>query len=169
MTEVLHNASYIDGVPSDVAERTEQVLQTTLDLTIDLSLTLKHVHWNVVGPHFIAIHTMLDPQVDAVREMTDDIAERIAALGGAPDGRLHTVSSHITAEAYPFGRYHGIEHMRVLTSVYERVIEAHRNAVQVLYGEPVTQDLLIGQLRLLEKFQWLVRAHAEQPDGHVGR
>jgi starvation-inducible DNA-binding protein len=169
MTDVIHNATYTDGVPSDVAERTAQVLQTTLDSTIDLSLTLKHVHWNVAGPHFIAIHTMLDPQVDAVREMTDDIAELIAALVGAPDGRLRTVSSPITAEAYPFGRYHGTEHMRVLTSVYKRVIEAHRSTGQVLYGEPVTQDLLIGQLRLLEKFQWLVRAHAEQPDRHVGR
>ena len=51
----------------------------------DLALTLKHVHWNVVGPHFIAVHEMLDPQVDATREMTDAIAERIATLG-APVG-----------------------------------------------------------------------------------
>jgi starvation-inducible DNA-binding protein len=40
----------------------------------------------VVGPHFVGVHTMLDPQVDAVRLMVDDIAERIATLGGSPVG-----------------------------------------------------------------------------------
>src|SRR3712207_8342276 len=45
--------------------------------TLFRSLTLKHIHWNVVGPHFIAVHEMIDPQVDAVRLMVDAIAERI--------------------------------------------------------------------------------------------
>jgi starvation-inducible DNA-binding protein len=45
------------------------------------------VHWNVVGPNFIAVYIMLDPQVGAVRAMVDDIAERIAILGGSPLGR----------------------------------------------------------------------------------
>ena len=62
------------------------VLQQRLDALNDLALTLKHIHWNVVGPHFIAVHEMLDPQVDAVRLMVDAIAERIATLGVAPVG-----------------------------------------------------------------------------------
>ena len=44
------------------------------------------MHWNVVGPHFIGVHEMIDPQVEAVREMTDEIAERIATLGCSPVG-----------------------------------------------------------------------------------
>ena len=47
----------------------------------DLHLTLKHVHWNVVGPNFIGVHEMIDPQVDLVRGYADEVAERIAALG----------------------------------------------------------------------------------------
>lgn len=30
------------------------ILQDRLNALTDLSLTLKHVHWNVVGAHFIA-------------------------------------------------------------------------------------------------------------------
>lgn len=44
-------------------------------------------HWNVAGPNFIAMHEMLDPQVDEVLAMADETAERIAALGGSPSGR----------------------------------------------------------------------------------
>ncbi len=36
--------------------------------------------------NFIAVHVMLDPPVDAVRAMTDAVAERIATIGGQPKG-----------------------------------------------------------------------------------
>ncbi len=49
------------------AKATVTVLQERLVALIDLHLTLKHIHWNVTGPNFIAVHEMLDPQVDAVR------------------------------------------------------------------------------------------------------
>ena len=63
-----------------------EVLQDRLNALNDLALTLKHIHWNVVGPQFISVHTMLDPQVDAVRLMADETAERVATLGGSPAG-----------------------------------------------------------------------------------
>lgn len=52
-------------------------LQDRLRAMNDLHLTLKHAHWNVVGPQFIAVHEMLDPQVDLVRGFADEIAEDI--------------------------------------------------------------------------------------------
>src|SRR4051794_3554481 len=70
-----------------------ELLQQQLDMLNDLALTLKHAHWNVTGPHFIAVHTMLDPQVAAVRDMADELAERIAAMGGCPDGRIGGVAA----------------------------------------------------------------------------
>ena len=60
--------------------------------TIYLELTLKHNHWNVVCPTFISVHGIIDPQVDAVREMSDTIAERIATLGGRPATPLLTTT-----------------------------------------------------------------------------
>jgi starvation-inducible DNA-binding protein len=47
-----------------------------------------------------------------------------------------------------------------LDAGYTRVIEGTRDAVTAsAVNEPVTEDLLIGQLRDLEKSQWLIRAH----------
>ena len=76
----------VPGMDSQDATTVINLLQDRLNALNDLALTLKHVHWNVVGPNFIAVHTMLDPQVDAVRLMVDTTAERIATLGGSPVG-----------------------------------------------------------------------------------
>lgn len=44
-----------------------EALQDRLVALIDLQVALEQVHWNVVGMNFMAIHEMLDPQVDARR------------------------------------------------------------------------------------------------------
>ena len=70
------------GIDENDARQIIGLLQERLHACNGLHLTLKHVHWNVVGPQFIAVHEMIDPQVDDVRAMADDLAERIATLGG---------------------------------------------------------------------------------------
>ncbi|MFD5805751.1 Dps family protein [Streptomyces sp. NPDC127020] len=142
------------------------MLQMRLHSLNDLHLTLKHIHWNVVGPHFIAVHEMLDPQVDKVRSMTDDVAERISTLGGQPDGTPGALVDARTWSDYSIGRAEAIEHLGALDLVYTSVIKDHREAMQATETlDPVTQDMLIEQLRGLELFQWFVRAHLESSGG----
>ncbi len=76
----------IPGLTTAEGEKLAGILQERLNALIDLHLTLKHVHWNVVGPHFIAVHEMIDPHVDEVIAMVDETAERIATLGSSPQG-----------------------------------------------------------------------------------
>lgn len=76
----------IPGLSDKQAARLTELLQKQLSTYNDLHLTLKHIHWNVVGPNFIGVHEMIDPQVEAVRGFADDVAERIAALGASPEG-----------------------------------------------------------------------------------
>ncbi|MFD7919261.1 Dps family protein [Streptomyces sp. NPDC059740] len=143
-----------------------KLLRTRLHALTDLHLTLKHVHWNVVGPHFIAVHEMLDPQVDAVRDMTDTTAERISTLGGSPSGTPGVLVAERTWDDYAIGRAESIEHLGALDLVYTGIIEDHRAAARATEeSDPVTQDMLIEQLRSLELFQWFVRAHLENSGG----
>ncbi|MFI2751967.1 Dps family protein [Cellulomonas sp. P22] len=149
---------------SEVAE----ILQDRLNSLNDLALTLKHVHWNVVGPQFIAVHEMIDPQVDAVREMVDETAERIATLGVPPQGTPGYIVEHRTWDDYAIGRAGAIEHLGALDEVYDGVIASHREAMEKTEGlDDVTNDLIIGQLRQLELFQWFVRAHLESSGGRL--
>ena len=138
------------------------ILQDRLYALIDLHLTLKHIHWNVVGPNFIGVHEMLDPQVDAVRGLADEhrrahrhprrLADRHARRPGrAPHlGRLRPRPGPTQA------------HLGALDLVYRGVIGSHREAIEALDElDPVTQDMLIGQTEQLEQFHWFVRAHLE--------
>jgi starvation-inducible DNA-binding protein len=156
----------VPGLKTDTADEVVALLQDRLHALNDLQLTLKHIHWNVVGPHFIAVHTMLDPQVDAVREMVDDVAERIATLGGSPKGTPGSIVADRSWDDYSVGRSDAIAHLGALDLVYSGVIESHRTAIdKTEEADPVTQDLLIAQAGQLEQYQWFVRAHLENADG----
>ena len=156
----------VPGLKPDDAEKVNVLLQDRLNALNDLALTLKHVHWNVVGPNFIAVHTMLDPQVEAVRLMADGTAERIAALGGSPVGTPGALVAQRDWDDYSIGRADAIAHLGALDVVYTGLIESQRAAIAATEElDPVTQDMLIGQSRQLEEFHWFVRAHLESSDG----
>ena len=156
-------------VPSMTIEQGAEVasvLQDRLNALNDLALTLKHIHWNVVGPHFIAVHEMLDPQVDATREMVDAIAERIATLGSSAVGTPGALVKARSWDDYSIGRADAMAHLGALDLTYDGIITSHREAMKKVEDlDLVTQDMLIQQLAELEQFQWFVRAHLESSSG----
>jgi starvation-inducible DNA-binding protein len=166
MTSKLHYT--VPGMSQSDAERVVDLLQSRLHACNDLHLTLKHVHWNVVGPHFIAVHEMLDPQVEAVRGFADDLAERIATLGGSPVGTPGALVAAREWDEYSIGRATTQEHLGALDLVYQGVIGSYRGAFEELDElDPVTQDMFIAQTEQLELFHWFVRAHLEDKGGNL--
>ncbi|MFJ8888768.1 Dps family protein [Streptomyces sp. NPDC102402] len=156
----------VPGLTTKAGGQVIDLLVPRLHALNDLALTLKHIHWNVVGPHFIAVHEMLDPQTVAVRDMADSAAERIAALGGEPQGTPGALVAGRTWDDYSVGRADAIAHLGALGLVYAGIIEDHRKAAAKAADiDPVTEDLLIEHLRALEQFQWFVRAHLESGSG----
>ena len=158
----------VPGMAADDAKQVVALLQERLNSLTDLHLTLKHIHWNVVGPNFISVHEMLDPQVDAVRGMADEVAERVATLGGAPVGTPGALVASRGWDDYSLGRATTQEHMAALDVVYAGVIADHRKAIAVFDElDLISQDLLIGQSDKLELYQWFVRAHLENAAGVI--
>ncbi len=159
----------VPGIEEATAANVNEILDHRLVSLIDLSLTLKHVHWNVVGPTFIAVHQMLDPQVDAVRAMVDETAERIATLGGSPVGTPGALVARRGWDDYRLGRALVGDHLAALDRVYTGVVRDHRAAHETLDKlDPVSADMVIAQLHQLEQFQWFVRAHLENASGELG-
>ena len=158
----------VPGLSLEEGGSVAQQLQQRLNAYNDLHLTLKHVHWNVVGPHFISVHQMIDPQVEVVRAFADAVAERIATLGSSPQGTPATIVAQRDWNDYSIGRAGAIEHLAALDQVYIGVITSTREVADAVEDvDPVTNDLLIGQLGELEQFHWFVRAHLENAGGKL--
>lgn len=157
----------VSGLSAETAAKVAAVLQQRLNTYNDLHLTLKHAHWNVVGPSFIGVHEMIDPEVDAVRLNADAVAERIATLGFTPNGTVGAIMKTRTWDDYAVGKGLVPEHLAALDAQYDRVIGENREAIEAVGDDPITEDLLIGQTAALEKFQWFVRAHLENGTGRV--
>ena len=117
----------IPGLTEAQGAEIAALLQKQLSAYNDLHLTLKHVHWNVVGPSFIGVHEMIDPQVVLVRGYADEVAERIADAGCIPEtARPARSIADRTWNDYSLGRDLTGAHMAALDLVYAGIIEDTR-------------------------------------------
>ena len=158
----------VPGMSLEQGAEVASLLQDRLNAYNDLHLTLKHIHWNVVGPQFISVHEMIDPQVDAVRGFADALAERIATLGASPKGTPGTIVAERNWDEYSVGRAGTQAHLGALDLVYAGVITDVRGVIdKVADLDKITEDLLIGQSGQLELFHWFVRAHLENAGGEL--
>ena len=158
----------IPGMTDKAAAEVAEMLQKQLSRYNDLHLTLKHVHWNVVGPNFIGVHEMIDPQVSLVRGYADEVAERVATLGSSPKGTPGAIIEDRSWDDYSLCRDTVQAHLAALDLVYDGVIEDTRKGIERLEElDLVSQDMLIGHAAELEKFQWFVRAHLENAGGKL--
>ena len=144
--------------PAD-KEVTAAALQATLIDMIDLSLTAKQAHWNVVGQHFRSVHLQLDELVSAARGFTDDVAERANAIGVSPNGKAKTVAESTQVQDYPDNWQNTESTIAAIVEILAGVIERMRARIdETDKSDLVTQDLLIAITTELEKQHWMWQA-----------
>lgn len=154
------------GVNKMAATEAVVILQYLLSCELEMYLTIKQAHWNVIGPAFIGVHKLLDKGADLALEMSDGTAERIATLGAAPVGTPGAIVSHREHEDYPLLKAETQQHLTAIDHVLSDVGGKLRNAIaRTGVLDVVSQNMLLGHAESLEKFQWLVRAHLEIDGG----
>lgn len=126
---------------------------------VDLSLVAKQAHWNLVGKGFRSLHLQLDEVVDAVRVLSDDIAERAVTIGVAPDGRAVTVARESVIPEHPTGWVQDTDVVDYFVTALRAVIARLREGIdETAEADVVSQDLLIGATAALEKHLWMFQA-----------
>jgi starvation-inducible DNA-binding protein len=124
---------------------------------LELQNQAKQAHWTVVGPHFRSVHLELDEIVDAVRDHSDTVAERMRALDAVPDGRTRTVANTTRLTSFPEGE---VSVERVVAVIAARII-AVVNVIRAVHDDvdeqdPTSADILHTILESLEKQRWML-------------
>lgn len=148
------NPTDVDG--QQVATQLQPVL---LDL-LALALNGKQAHWHVRGRHFTPVHEQLDQVVADARRFSDEIAERIVALGVAVDGRAQTIAE--ATSSVPEGFLSDDKVVALIVELLDAVISRARGTVEPLDGiDLVSQDIVLELLHTLEKHRWMFEAQRD--------
>ncbi len=140
---------------ADQAQVRDRLQPLLVDL-LDLALTGKQLHWNVVGSQFKEIHEHLDEVVDEYRGWADDVAERMTSVGIAPDGRVQRVAGDSPADPVTEGWLHQDDVIAVITDRIEAAAKATRSRLDGLGDvDAASEDLLIEILDGLEMQLWM--------------
>lgn len=136
-----------------------QLLQQCLVVTIDVALTLKHLHWNIRGPKFQPIHELLDVVVDHAHTASDDLAERMVAMGVAAIGQRSSLPGSPPCQA-PDSFIEDRKVIEIACDTLIATIAVMRSAQEQLGKiDAVTEDLVIGLITPFEKQLWMLRSH----------
>ncbi len=146
------------------SQQLEDNLQKVLVDLIELHLQGKQAHWSVVGKNFRDLHLQLDEIIDYAREASDEVAERMRALRGMPDGRSETVTVSTTLEKYPEDEVDTAVTVDLVTARLEAVSTTMRTVHDEVDDEdPTSADILHGIIEKLEQFAWMVNAENQTP------
>ena len=130
--------------------------------TFVLYLKTHSFHWNVEGPHFQSLHTLFMTQYTELWNATDEIAERIRALGSyAPNSWQSMAKVTSLQETGQTPDWKAMLSMlandnELIVGTMKPVLEAAQNA-----GDEVTADLMIQRITAHEKAAWMLRSTAK--------
>jgi starvation-inducible DNA-binding protein len=151
----------------DLSEKTRRNVIVTLNErlsdAIDLQSQVKQAHWNVKGPHFIALHELFDKISDAMLEQIDEIAERITSLGGTAEGTVAVAARRSKLENYPLSITSGRDHLLYLSTQLSVYGKSLRGAIESAdeFGDADTADLYTQLSREIDKYLWFLEAHLQ--------
>ena len=144
-----------------IREQSVEILNLHLAAAIALHAQVKHAHWNVRGPGFLAVHELFDTTAEAVEGYTDKLAERAGNLGGTAEGRLPVVVERSFLVPYPLGIADLAQHIFAVAAALAAFAQSARDAIDRTdrIGDKATADLFTEIVRGLDQDLWFVESH----------
>jgi starvation-inducible DNA-binding protein len=147
-----------EKVRQDSVEKLNQVLVDTMSLR---DMYKKH-HWQVSGPTFYQLHLLFDKHFGEQVELVDEIAERIASLGGIPYAMAADVAENTRIPRPPRDREEAPVQISRLLEAHEIVLQESRVFAKEAADadDQGTNDLLVSDvIRTNEAQVWFISEH----------
>ena len=141
-----------------VAEELSKVLADTYAIF----LKTHNYHWNVVGPDFNDLHQMFEEQYTELFSATDEVAERIRALGiKAPATFKEFSELSVVKDGDSSQRSDNM--LKDLAESHRLVVKNIRSAAAIAQenSDFGTMDLLMDRLQAHEKTLWMLESLLE--------
>jgi starvation-inducible DNA-binding protein len=147
------------GIEENDRKQIAEGLSRLLADTFTLYLKTHNFHWNVTGPMFRTLHIMFEEQYNALWTASDELAERIRALGlYAPAtykefGRLTSIKEEDGIPA-------ALDMVRLLVEGHETAARTARTVFTTAENasDAPTADLLTERMQFHEKTAWMLRS-----------
>ncbi|MCA0400238.1 MAG: DNA starvation/stationary phase protection protein [Proteobacteria bacterium] len=147
------------GIPSKQRSRIAAALSAILGETYKLMVKSHVYHWNVVGPLFVSVHKLTQVQYEDLFRATDEIAERVRALG-FPAPHVSERRMELGSIALPGKDACARTIIEDLIADHEALARNARAAAKQAEESDdfASHDLLVGRLDFHEKAIWMLRA-----------
>ena len=148
---------------ADVRTRMIALLNRQTAQNADLYSQTKQAHWNVKGPDFMQLHLLFDQLAGMVEPFTDELAERVTALGGYAKGTVRMAAEASDLPEFPTDHHDGRAHLEALAERWAAYAASTRAAIQASAeaGDPSTEDLFTEISREVDKGLYFIEAHLQ--------
>ena len=159
--------------PDAMHQKQNKSLYELVCLTSAITAQTQGAHWNYVGRDFVGIHKLLDEHYHNLAQATDDLAERLRALGEQAPASMKEVEQ--VSRSF-LGNYthseiaSGYDYLMHLVRAHELMSQKLADAIEY-YEEAhdmVTHDMLIDRKEFHDKTLWMLKAStSESTDQHA--
>ncbi len=160
MTDQSVSPAIDTGLGDQVRESVARGLTAVLASSFALALKTQNFHWNVTGPRFHGLHAQFEEQYTDLYGATDDVAERIRALGVMAPGGLAAFSAQSTIADAPEAPPSASDMVAILARDHDAMARLIRGQIggAAEAGDEVTVGLLTDRLGVHEKTAWMLRS-----------
>lgn len=138
-------------------------LSRLLASTYLLNLKTLYYHWNVTGANFVGLHQLFEQQYTGLAVASDDLAERVRALGHFTPGTVTefiTLSSVKDDSIMPKSSSQMVENLLL---AHEQCSKEARSVLEIAEdaNDEVTVDMMVARMNAHDKNAWMLRAILE--------
>lgn len=150
------------GLSAKTRKEVAEILNHLLCDEMVIYLKTLKFHWNVYGIVFHDFHALFKEQYELMLDISDDVAERVRAVGHDSFGTMAEFLKNTRLKEEPGKIPDALGMIKILLADHESVIRQIRKDLETCekLGDVGTSNFLQDHMEKHEKIAWMLRATA---------